>query len=715
MKEGNKVDKKTAKVLTALVIPTAGAISVTGSVPLEAKMISGVMSKENLAQQTVNYQQVITIDDSELSKVIKNNLSIPEQNDITLGDMHRLTSLEIGFAYEGEITSLKGLENAINLEQLTIKTQSIQDMSIIGSLTGLKELDLSGNDLGSIDFLASLTNLETLKLGNTRISDVSVLENLNQLKKLQIENNNISDISPLADLVSLEVLDASNNVIEDLPKFSDKMTLRELNLSTNMTLSDISPLKDVTSLEKLSLSFTDLESLEDLSSLKKIRELEFVQTKVNDLTPLETLKNLEIVRGDGTRVHDLRPVAHVGTISFHNLSLESIAEVNSEYLTIPIYGTSGELIPVTSSSQGEWDSSKQAFKLSVVPINGDVIEVNFGDNKTISGKLNVKVIIEELDSPIVLVDQNTGRVVIKSTSDNATVYYRESSSGDWIEYKGAFNATPISYSGGKANYHIEAKQMNFFGASEIAVNEFSISNQLNPVIYNFKWWTSGDAAITAKHTDEDAEIMYRFANGDWQRYTGQINLTSYYQAGKVEMQFYAKSVKGDSPVTNFSILKAPTVEGVSGENKIKITHPLPKVNIYYRVNGGDWLPYTGEFEFEKAGEYSVEAYVEEAGIESPISVPVTVKTSGQSGSSTNDVEQNNSQNGDSNQTSGNSSGSSGSTSGQSSSTSGSKDEGKGEEQNGNKNPETGVNAITSIALGGASVLGGLFMFIKRRK
>lgn len=708
------MDKKTAKVLTALVIPTVGVIGATSSVQVGAKVISSVVSNEQ-QEQLINYQQVINIDDAELRAMIKKTLSIPEHNDITLGDMHRLTELEIGYAYDGEVTSLKGLENAINLKRLVIRPQMIKDMSVIGGLTNLVELDLSGNDLSSIDFLASLTGLESLALSGTRISDISVLENLKQLKTLELEDNNISDISPLVDLTSLESLDVSNNVIETLPKFNKQMALKELNLSVNMELENISEVGELMTLETLLLNSTAITELDELSSLNNLKRLEFNRTFVNDLTPLKSLIGLEVVSGDETKVHDFRPIAHVKNISFHNLFLESIAEVTSEYVKIPVYGVNGELVPVISASHGAWDDSSKALKLTTAPIDGDVIEVVFGDNKNISGMLDITAVVEELATPIVLVDQNTGKVIIKGTSENAVVHYRESMDGEWKEYKGTFTATPASYSEGKANYYIEARQENFLSVSESAVNEFSMESRLSPVVYNFKWWTSGSAFITAKHIDESATIMYRFANGDWQRYTGEVNLTSQYQNGKIEMQFYAQSKEGESPITSFSILKAPTVEGVSGENKIKITHPLPKVNIYYRINGGEWLPYAGEFKFEKAGEYKIEAYVEEAGIESPISVPVVVKTSGQGGSSTADMESDDSSNNEAGSQSNGNSSQNNSTSGQSSSINGSKEEGSSQGQSESKNPETGVNTMAGMMLGGVSVLSGILMIIKRKK
>lgn len=704
---GERMDKKTAKMLTALIIPTVGVVGVTAPTETNAEMFSNLLAKQNQTEtQLLNSQDVVDVTDTELKSILKGTLGIADNQEITIADMHRLTELEIGYGYDVEVHSLKGLEHAVNLERLSIKPQEIKDMSVIANLTNLVELDLSGNELSSIDFLSSLTNLETLHLAGTRISDISVIENLSKLKELNLEDNNISDISSLRNLASLERLSLSNNNIKSLPIFRNGMPLKYLNLGLNMELSEIDSIKTLTSLTELNLNRTNITSLEGLSSLTDLTQLSFNQTKVDDLSPLEGLSQLRYVSGNETRVHDFRPISHVNTTSFHGISLKSNAELMSEYLEIPVYGLNGDLIPVTSSSHGVWDTSKQMLQLTVVPLNGDVIEVSFGDGSTISGIIEVTAVINEIESPIIMVDQNTGKVVIKNIADNAKGYYRESPNGEWREYTGAFTATPVEYSGGKGHYYIEAMQKNYVASSEVVVNEFSMASKLSSVIYNFKWWTSGDAYITAKHAHQDAVIMYRLADRDWQRYTGQIDLSSYYKNGKVEMQFYAQVGNEQSNVTKFSILKNPTIEGVAGENKIKITHPLPKVNLYYRINGESWIPYTGEFELPNAGEYTIEAYAEEAGIESPISVPVLVKTSGQGTTNSGDGETNgNAQNGETgtqgNETSG---GQSSTNSGQLSSSG-----------SGDKLPDTGVSSISNVLVGGASVLGGAFMCFRKRK
>ena len=68
--------------------------------------------------------EVIEIEDAVLRREIKAALKL-ESDEITVGDMHELTSLRV----LGNITSLKGLEHARNLESLNIDYKEIKDLS----------------------------------------------------------------------------------------------------------------------------------------------------------------------------------------------------------------------------------------------------------------------------------------------------------------------------------------------------------------------------------------------------------------------------------------------------------------------------------------------------------------------------------------------------------------------------------------------------------
>ena len=97
--------------------------------------------------------------DPHLKAVVEETLWI---SDPTPEDMLGLTSLA---AEDRGITSLTGLEYALNLERLWIRWNRISDLSPLAGLTNLRFLDGHGNDvISDISPLAGLTNLETLIL-----------------------------------------------------------------------------------------------------------------------------------------------------------------------------------------------------------------------------------------------------------------------------------------------------------------------------------------------------------------------------------------------------------------------------------------------------------------------------------------------------------------------------------------------------------------------
>jgi hypothetical protein len=177
-------------------------------------------------------------------------------SDPTPTDMLGLTSLNAG--YEG-ITSLTGLECALNLQVLVINWNQIRDVSPLAGLTNLEELVLHGNPLDGISALSGLVGLRHLDLRTTGISDLSPACTLQNLKELDAWGNDITDISSLSCLPSLEMLWLGNNRIGDISVLSQLTMLRGLFLRVN-DITDISPLLGLTHLANLDLLDNPLDS-----------------------------------------------------------------------------------------------------------------------------------------------------------------------------------------------------------------------------------------------------------------------------------------------------------------------------------------------------------------------------------------------------------------------------------------------------------------------
>ncbi|MCA1031408.1 leucine-rich repeat domain-containing protein [Bacillus timonensis] len=81
--------------------------------------------------------------------------------DLVVADLVNLEYLYV--PYQG-VTSLKGIEHAINLIELVVFNNNISDISMLASLQNLTYLDLENNNVSNIEVLLELPNLEVVYL-----------------------------------------------------------------------------------------------------------------------------------------------------------------------------------------------------------------------------------------------------------------------------------------------------------------------------------------------------------------------------------------------------------------------------------------------------------------------------------------------------------------------------------------------------------------------
>ena len=156
---------------------------------------------------------VIKFTDSFFEEILKWNLGIPAGQPITKEKMKELKSLSV---QSRSISSLSGLDHAINLQELRLSGNFISDITSLAKLINLQVLYLDNNRISDISPLAKLTNLQKLILSANQITDISPLANLTNLQELWLNRNKITDISPLAKLTNLKVLYLDNNNITDI-------------------------------------------------------------------------------------------------------------------------------------------------------------------------------------------------------------------------------------------------------------------------------------------------------------------------------------------------------------------------------------------------------------------------------------------------------------------------------------------------------------------
>ena len=100
-------------------------------------MISVLNEAISNLEKSIDLNEVITIKDENLKASIKKELNL-SSNNITVGDMYKLTSLSCQNEW---ISSLEGLEYAKNLESLNVSYNQIKDLSPLENLEKLTNLN----------------------------------------------------------------------------------------------------------------------------------------------------------------------------------------------------------------------------------------------------------------------------------------------------------------------------------------------------------------------------------------------------------------------------------------------------------------------------------------------------------------------------------------------------------------------------------------------
>jgi len=238
----------------------------------------------------------VQFENQRLESVVRQELNKPAGL-ITAADMAKLESLSTN---QNHITSLKGLEHAVNLKKLYIVNSKVSDLSPISGLHQLESIILTDNKITDIRPLSGLNKVTTLMLDRNYISDITTLQSMTSLVNLNLSVNLISDIQALSPLKNLKRLEIGDNFIKDISSLERMSTLTYLDLFGNL-ISDISSVRHLNALYSLDVS----------------------NNKVSDLTPVQHL-NLIGIEITGTDVTDLSPLAGSDTLTAIYVNVSSL-------------------------------------------------------------------------------------------------------------------------------------------------------------------------------------------------------------------------------------------------------------------------------------------------------------------------------------------------------------------------------------------------------
>ncbi len=228
----------------------------------------------------------------------------------TLKDLNELPNLtELILDGEDAIDSLEPLKNLLQLRKLSLNGCGLNNEKAgsLSSLVWLNSLSLKNNSLSDLSFLTALTGLRTLDLANNQLMSLSSLSGLGSLQSLNLSGNALNSVAGIGNLANLTVLDMSDNMLTDVAALASCPLLTDLNLSSNL-LTNIDSLAAIVRLQTLNLSGNDISSLVPLSGCSSLMNLNVSGTLVSDLSALVPMASLTTLDVSRTAVNDFTPL-----------------------------------------------------------------------------------------------------------------------------------------------------------------------------------------------------------------------------------------------------------------------------------------------------------------------------------------------------------------------------------------------------------------------
>ncbi|WEV46475.1 leucine-rich repeat domain-containing protein [Bifidobacterium sp. ESL0690] len=274
--------------------------------------------------------------DEALAKDVARAEHVKTTNVFTQKMVDATTKLNAFKSLSGEVESLKGIENLVNLTYLNIDGNDIQSLASLVNLTKLQTLYCNGNEVTDFSPLSKLTSLQVLSLNtqqdnsgsnpDSRSSvDLAPLAGLTGLKVLRLNNLRFKSVAPLTGLVNLNELDIESAGIIDGSPLAGLVNLTRLDISRN-DLGSIDMVRGMTNLRKLyagqqntggSLQIRDVSALEPLVNLQ---ELDLSGNAIADISPLRGMANMHVLWIGGNRISDISPIS--GMTALTSLSID---------------------------------------------------------------------------------------------------------------------------------------------------------------------------------------------------------------------------------------------------------------------------------------------------------------------------------------------------------------------------------------------------------
>ena len=278
------------------------------------------------------------------------NFVVPEGAQ-TLADLSKLSYLETLTVQNynlGSLTFLSGMNTLRNLDlsgsrfsadSLSILSTlpNLQDLNLsncgLSTLAGLENaielgyLNLSGNSIRNLSPLSGLFHLQELDLSHNAVTDLTQLTNLAHLTKLDVSYNSINSIAPIAPCAKLTWLNASHNALTNVSAVANLTGLTYLNVEKN-SLTDVAVIGSCTELQELYISNNSIADISSFHSLTKLEDFNFSYNSVESL-PKWTVENcaLRSIDGSHNQLTSLSALSGIRSLNFVNMDYNQITSV----------------------------------------------------------------------------------------------------------------------------------------------------------------------------------------------------------------------------------------------------------------------------------------------------------------------------------------------------------------------------------------------------
>ena len=253
------------------------------------------------------------------------------------------------------LTHLEGIEQLINLQQLTIAGWGIEELDFY-PLNPLENLNLIRFAIGSgtakltripdLSAIASRESITSILFEDCALTNLDNIEFLPNLQEIIVARNSgdMTNINALNSLRHIEVLEiySTRNSIYSIEEIGEKPKLKRLRLSGKQV--DVKGIENFIFLEDIYFSESNVINTEYLSGLKNVEYLEMMirepKPDISFLKGVKNLKHLVLYAADGTwgrqeverfQILDLGPIGNLSQLRYLKLCgfiLQNVAALN---------------------------------------------------------------------------------------------------------------------------------------------------------------------------------------------------------------------------------------------------------------------------------------------------------------------------------------------------------------------------------------------------